>query len=79
MTNQEDSMSNTDTLTDIATELSELDAEIRRLLLTRERTTYKLEQAIRERDRLTRHIASSTRETHAEGLCPAQPMMEVIP
>jgi hypothetical protein len=52
------------TLTVLGDELNSLEAETSRLRLTRERATYKLEQAIRERDRVARHLASLV---HNEG------------
>ena len=53
---KENTMSNIETLTVLGDELTRLEAEISRLRLTRERATYKLEQAVRERDRLARHL-----------------------
>jgi hypothetical protein len=44
------------TLSDLYTELTSLEAEISRLRLVGERATYKLEQAVREHDRVGRHI-----------------------
>jgi hypothetical protein len=51
-------------VTVLGDELTQLEAEISRLRLTRERATYKLEQAIRERERVARHLASLV---HNEG------------
>jgi hypothetical protein len=42
--------------------IDELDAEISRLRAIRDTTTCKLEQAIKERDRLTRHLSAMRRE-----------------
>ena len=52
---------------DLETELSELEVEIERQRLTCERATYKLEQALRERDRLAWHVASVTRGSEEKG------------
>ena len=52
------------TLTVLGDELTQLEAEMSRLRLTRERATYKLEQSVRERDRVARHLASLV---HNEG------------
>ena len=48
----------------LGAELTQLEAEISRLRLTRERATYKLEQAVRERDCVARHLSSLV---HNEG------------
>jgi hypothetical protein len=48
----------------LGAELTQLEAEMSRLRLTRERATYKLEQSVRERDRVARHLASLV---HNEG------------
>jgi chromosome segregation ATPase len=50
------------TITALGAELDELEAEISRLRQVRERATYRLEQALRERERLVRHLASVRRE-----------------
>ena len=50
------------TLTLLSDELTQLEAEIGRQRLIREKATYRLEQALRERDRLSRHLASLARE-----------------
>jgi hypothetical protein len=50
------------TIAALGSELTELEAEISCQRLIRERATYRLEQALREGDRLARHIASATRE-----------------
>jgi hypothetical protein len=42
-------------------EILALEREISRLRLIRERATYRLEQAVRERDRVARHLASLVR------------------
>ena len=57
-----------DTLTVLGTELTRLEAEIGRLRLTRERTTYRLEQRLRERDRVARHLATLVQEGAIDGL-----------
>jgi hypothetical protein len=46
------------TLSDLYDELVFLEAEISRQRLVRERATYKLEQAVREHDRVGRHIGA---------------------
>ena len=46
-----------DTLIVLGDELTRLEAEIARLRLSRERSTYRLEQRLRERDRVARHLA----------------------
>jgi hypothetical protein len=46
-------------------ELAELEAEIGRQRLIRERATYRLEQAVRERDRIARHLVSLARQKGA--------------
>jgi predicted nucleic acid-binding Zn-ribbon protein len=51
-----------DTSAALVIELDELEAEISRLRQVRERATYRLEQALRERDRLSRHLAATSRE-----------------
>ena len=53
------------TINALSTELTELEAEISRLRLTREKATYKLERAVRERDRVARHLASLAGEEGA--------------
>jgi hypothetical protein len=53
------------TIAVLGDELVQLEAEIGRLRLTRERLTYKLERAVRERDRLARHLASLAKEEGA--------------
>ncbi len=49
-------------------ELTQLEAEIGRQRLIRERATYKLEWAVRERDRIAWHLASLTQEEVGDGL-----------
>jgi hypothetical protein len=49
-------------------ELTRLEGEISRQRLIRERATYKLEWAVRERDRIARHLASLTQEEVGDGL-----------
>jgi hypothetical protein len=44
------------TIAVLGDELTRLEAEIGRLRLTRERATYRLEQRVRERDRVARHL-----------------------
>ncbi len=56
-----------DTLTVLGDELTRLEAEIGRLRLTRERATYRLEQRVRERDRVARNLASLAQE-HGDDL-----------
>ncbi len=46
-------------------ELTQLQHDIARLREIRAEATYRLEQALRERDRLSRHLASVTREKEA--------------
>ena len=53
------------TLVVLGDKLTQLEAEISRLRLTRERVTYRLEQAVRERDRVARHLASLVRKEGA--------------
>jgi hypothetical protein len=53
------------TIAAVGDELRELKAEISRLRLLRSETTYRLEQALRECDRLTRHLASANRDEEA--------------
>jgi len=54
-----------DTLTLLEDELTQLETEVARLRLLRSRTTYKLEQTLRERDRVGRHLASLVQEEGA--------------
>jgi hypothetical protein len=54
-----------ETLIALGDELTQIEAEISRLRLTREKATYRLEQAVRERDRLARHAASLAQEEGA--------------
>jgi hypothetical protein len=49
----------------LSAEHVELEAEIGRQRLIRERATYKLEQAVRERDCVGRHLASLIRNEGA--------------
>ena len=56
------------TLAVLGDELTRLEAEIGHLRLTRERVTYRLEQRIRERDRVARHLASLAQEEVGDGL-----------
>jgi hypothetical protein len=49
-----------ETLTVLEDELSELDSEIDRQRLIRARATYRLEQMIKERDRLARHLGATS-------------------
>ncbi len=61
-------MSSTDprTRAEMEDELTQLDAHISELRITRGRITYDLEWALKERDRLRRNLASSVRnETRA--------------
>ncbi len=51
-----------DILVVLGDELTRLEAEIARLRLTRKRATYRLEQRVRERDRVARQLASLTRD-----------------
>jgi hypothetical protein len=60
--------SHKETLILLGDELARLEAEIGRLRLTRERTTYRLEQRVRERDRVARHLASLAQEEVGDGL-----------
>ena len=46
-------------------DMTALEAEISRQRLIRERATYQLEQAVRERDRIARHLVSLTRQEGA--------------
>jgi hypothetical protein len=46
-------------------ELSELEAEISHCREIRAEATYRLERALRERDRLSRHVADARREEGA--------------
>jgi hypothetical protein len=57
-TDKENTMSNIEALTVLGDELSALEAEIERLRLRRETLMYRLEQAVRERDSVSRHLAS---------------------
>jgi hypothetical protein len=45
---------------DLSDERAALVSEISRLRYARHEVTYKLEQAVRERDRLARHVASQS-------------------
>ena len=63
--------SHKETLTVLGDELTRLEAEIGRLRLTRERTTYRLEQRVRERDRVARHLASLVQESMGFAMHPA--------
>jgi catechol-2,3-dioxygenase len=51
------------TLTVLEDDLLELETEISRQRLIRERSTYRLEQAVRERDRLARHVEHLIQES----------------
>ena len=51
-------MTHRETLKSIEAELLELEAEIGRQRLIRERATYKLSRLLREQDRLARHLVS---------------------
>jgi chromosome segregation ATPase len=53
------------TINALADELTQLEHDISRLRLIREKATYKLEQALREQDRLSRHLAAATRDEGA--------------
>lgn len=68
MTPRENAMHRKETLTVSGDELTRLEAEIGRLRLTRERATYRLEQRVRERDRVARHVASLAQEEAGAGL-----------
>lgn len=54
-----------ETLEALGNEMAALEAEIGRQRLIRERATYLLEQAVRELDRLRRHLASLARQEGA--------------
>jgi chromosome segregation ATPase len=59
MTNEENAMNREDnTGRSLEDEIINLKDEIARLRYARHEVTYKLEQAVRERDRLARHVAS---------------------
>jgi hypothetical protein len=58
-----------ETRTELVAELDERELEISRQRLIRERATYRLEQLLRERDRLTRHLASLDRAEGAPTRC----------
>ncbi len=60
-------MSSTDprTRAEVADELVRHDAHIAELRITRGRITYDLEWALKERDRLRRHLASLVRDASA--------------
>jgi hypothetical protein len=57
-TNTENTMHSEETLRSIEAELLELETEIGRQRLIREKATYKLERLVREQDRVARHLAS---------------------
>jgi hypothetical protein len=65
MTIEETAMHRKETLNDFGDELARLEGEIGRQRLIRERATYNLEQAIRERDRIARHLESMISEEGA--------------
>jgi N-formylglutamate amidohydrolase len=54
-----------ETLEDLGSEMTALEIEISRQRLIREKATYKLEWAVRERDRIARHLASLVRNESA--------------
>src|SRR5215212_9751729 len=54
-----------DTARDLETELLEVERQIAHLRLVREKATYKLERAVRERDRLARHLLYLAKEEGA--------------
>jgi hypothetical protein len=58
-------ISHKDTLVVLGDELTRLEVAISRLRVTRERTTYRLEQAVRERDRVARHLTTLAKEEGA--------------
>jgi hypothetical protein len=60
--------SHKETLTVLGDELTRLEVEISRLRLTCERTTYRLEQRVRERDRVARHLSSLAQEEDDDDL-----------
>jgi hypothetical protein len=68
MTIEETAMHRKETLNDFGDELARLEGEIGRLRLTRESLTYRLEQRVRERDRVARHLASLALEEVGDGL-----------
>jgi hypothetical protein len=53
------------TIAVLGDELTQLEAEIGRQLLIRERTTYRLEQTLRERDHIARNLTSLAKEEGA--------------
>jgi hypothetical protein len=55
----------TDTARDLSAELLDLERQIAHLRIVRERATYKLERAVRERDRLARHLLYLAKEDGA--------------
>ena len=59
MTNEKGTVNKRETLRGLPDELTQLEAEISRLRLVRERATYKLERVVR--DRVARHLASLAR------------------
>ncbi len=58
-------MHSEDTLKSIEAELLELETEISRQRLIREKATYKLERLVREQDRVARHLVSVTQNDGA--------------
>jgi hypothetical protein len=52
--------------TEIEVALVAAEQEISRLRLVRERTSYKLEQTLRERERLYRHLSALEREDNPD-------------
>jgi hypothetical protein len=61
MTNEKGTVNKRETLRGLPDELTQLEAEISRLRLVRERATYKLERVVRDRYRVARHLASLAR------------------
>ena len=55
----------TETARDLEAEILDLEREIARLRLAREKATYRLEQAVREQERLARHLVYIQREDGA--------------
>ncbi len=64
-TNTENAMHSEENLRSIEAELLELETEINRQRLVREKATYKLEQALREQDRLARHLVALVQDEGA--------------
>ncbi len=60
-------MSSDDIRAELLSQISRLDAEEEVLRARRSITTYRLEQVLREKDRLQRHLAAFARENAQEG------------